>query len=359
MPVASLSPHPIRRPKFARGLSGGRNHSIAAVVINTSKFEDRLGLIRFQARVDSEFSAQGWAPPVWLHTTAESRGPAEARQALAADVDVVVAAGGDGTVRAVAQELAGTSTPLAMLPLGTGNLLARNLGIPLNNVTAAVRLICQGNDKTIDVGWLEIDRPSDDSERQRYAFVVMAGAGFDAAVVAGARPASKRRWGHLAYLLSGARAMGRATTGIRVSVDDEYRSAPFSHGIIVGNCGSLTMGIPLMPAAEPYDGILDAVLLLPRLPASWVSVFWSVLSRNQRPCSSMPRLRGRTVAIQTDIPQPVQVDGDVVGYGTHVRIGVQPRALVLRCASPTSYGGPPLVPTEGQCRQQKLERARN
>lgn len=336
MPVANLIPCPTRRPKFARGLSGAGKYSNAAVVINTSKFEDRLGFIRFQARVDSEFSAHGWAPPTWFPTTAESPGSAQARQALAADVDVVIAAGGDGTIRAVAQELADTSMPLAVLPLGTGNLFARNLGVPLNNVTVAVRLICQGGDRKIDVGWLEIDRAKDGAQSQRHAFMVMAGAGFDAAVVAGARPDLKRRWGHLAYLFSGARAMGRATTGIRVSVDDEHRSAQFSHGMIVGNCGSLTMGIPLMPAAEPYDGILDAVLLLPRLPAAWVSVFWSLLTGNRRPCRSMPRLRGRMVAIQTDVPQPVQVDGDVVGYGTHLRMWVQPQSLVLRCARPTS-----------------------
>ena len=323
-------------------MSDGSNHSIAAVVINTSKFEDGLGLIRFQARVDFEFSAQGWAPPIWLPTTAESPGPAQTRQALAADVDVVIAAGGDGTIRAVAQELVDTSTPLAMLPLGTGNLLARNLGVPLGDVTAAVRLICQGSDRKMDVGWLEIDRAGDGVQRRFHAFMVMAGAGFDAAVVAGARPDLKRKWGHLAYLLAGARAMGRAATGIRVSVDDEHRSAQLSHGMIVGNCGSLTMGIPLMPAAEPYDGILDAVLLLPQHPSAWFSVFWSVLTRSRRPCRSMPRLRGRTVTIQTDMPQPVQVDGDVVGYSKHVRMWVQPQSLVLRCTRP-AYSGRSLL----------------
>lgn len=162
----------------------------------------------------------------------------------------------------------------------------------------------------------------------------MAGAGFDADVVEGAGPASKRKWGHLAYLLSGARAIGRATTGITVSVDGEQRSAKCSHGMIVGNFGSLTMGIPLMPAAEPYDGILDAVLLLPRRPSAWVSVFWSLLTGSRRACTSMPRLRGRSVTIQTNTPQPVQVDGDLVGYGTHVRMWVQPQALTLRCVSP-------------------------
>lgn len=199
-------------------LAAPRRAARAAVVVNPTKFAHPVGLMRFRARVDQEFRRHGWIPPRWFPTTAATRGHQEARRAAAAGVDIVLAAGGDGTIRTVAQELMGTGMPLGLLPAGTGNLLARNLGVPHNDAPAAVRIICEGQDRAVDAGWLELDRTGDDLYTERHLFLVMAGTGFDAAMMAGAGQKMKQRLRHAAYLVSGARALGLVmeTTAVRV-----------------------------------------------------------------------------------------------------------------------------------------------
>lgn len=125
----------------------------AAVILNPTKLDD-LSLLR--RRVDSEVLSAGWRPTVWLETTAEDPGHAAARAALDAGVDLVLVAGGDGTVRVVASELAGTGVSMALLPSGTGNLLARNLSIPLDT-DAALRLALTGRPRRIDVVTVSTD----------------------------------------------------------------------------------------------------------------------------------------------------------------------------------------------------------
>src|SRR5690606_31784764 len=99
-------------------------------------------------------SAAGWAKSLWLETSEADPGVGQARRALAEGADVVITAGGDGTVRAVAQGLQNTGVPLALLPSGTGNLLARNLGLDVNasRMEASVELAFTGVDTAIDVG---------------------------------------------------------------------------------------------------------------------------------------------------------------------------------------------------------------
>ncbi|MCZ9882811.1 diacylglycerol/lipid kinase family protein [Arthrobacter sp. B2a2-09] len=304
--------------------------SQAAIVVNTSKFSTPRAMERFQTEVESTFVSHGWTAPFWLQTTAESRGAKEARWAVRAGVDVVLVAGGDGTIRTVAQELAGSDIPIALLPIGTGNLLARNLGIPRKNITAAVQIACNSKDHPMDVGRLELDRTGNGNEVQGFVFLVMAGAGFDAATVGGADDTMKSGLGPAAYLLSGARATQEKMAFTTICVDGSTRRRRESHGVIVGNCGSLTMGLRLMPGAIPDDGLLDGVALLQRNVTDWARAAWSVVTRSRGRHRSMPRFQGRVIEVLTDAPQPVQVDGDVVGAGRMVRFHVQAEGLLVR-----------------------------
>jgi diacylglycerol kinase (ATP) len=307
----------------------------AAVIINPTKFARGDQLLRFRTEVEEEFTAHGWRAPLWLPTTATTLGRDEARTALAAAINVVLVAGGDGTIRAVAGELIGTGVPLGLLPVGTGNLLARNLGVPLG-IADAVRLACEGGDRPVSVGWLQLDRTGDGSHTERHLFLVMAGAGFDAAMIAGASPALKRHLGHGAYLVAGARSVARTPSPIQVSVDGQSVLTGAAHGVVVGNCGTLTLGLSLMPDADLDDDLLDGVILRPQNPAGWAKVAWTVASRDIEPQPLMPRLRGRSIDVRSEVPQPVQVDGDLMGEARQLHTEVQPAALLVRCVAPVS-----------------------
>ena len=264
----------------------------------------------------------------------------------------MLAAGGDGTIRTVAQELMGTGMPLGLLPAGTGNLLARNLGVPHNDAAAAVRMICEGQDRAVDAGWLELDRIGDGTYTERHLFLVMAGTGFDAAMMAGAGQKMKQRLGHAAYLVSGARALGRVMETATVHVDGRLFLSQPSHGVIVGNCGTLTMGLSLMPEADPCDGMLDGVALLPRSISAWARVAWAVGTRDAQSHDAMPRVRGRAIEVRSESPQPVQVDGELMGLAYGLRTNVQRAGLIVRCHSVQPHG---MAGSRSSMRQQTSE----
>jgi diacylglycerol kinase family enzyme len=159
------------------------------VVVNPIHIDDLAKLHTLITRVCAEL---GWGPPLWLQTTVKDPGGGQARSALAAGADVVLACGGDGTIRHVAQVLAGSGTPLGLVPTGTSNLLARHLAIGLNDPAQATRIALSGKNRAVDIGRVLID---DRAEEQ--VFMVMAGVGFAAAIMAGASPESRlggARW---------------------------------------------------------------------------------------------------------------------------------------------------------------------
>src|SRR5690606_37121938 len=151
----------------------GYNRRKLAIVLNPAKPEDPVG---FRQQLERLARERGWPNPLWLETTVDDPGYAMTRQALAENADLVIAAGGDGTVRAVSSELAGTGVPLGVVPVGTGNLLARNLGIPLDTAPA-IRVARGGGERRIDV----VSGPGDGLPPER--FVLMAGLGLGAAGV--------------------------------------------------------------------------------------------------------------------------------------------------------------------------------
>ncbi|MCU1475633.1 MAG: diacylglycerol kinase [Subtercola sp.] len=142
---------------------------VAAVVYNPIKVD--IAVLR--ANVEAEAQAAGWGETLWFETTVEDGGQGVTRQALEQNVDMVISAGGDGTVRAVAEALHDSNTPLALLPSGTGNLLARNLKLTLGDMPGSVHSAFTGIDRAIDLGLIDIERA--DTSRDRHAFVVMAG----------------------------------------------------------------------------------------------------------------------------------------------------------------------------------------
>lgn len=293
---------------------------LAAVVVNPTKIEDDT-----RARITAVCTGLGWAEPLWLETTVEDPGTGQARLAVQQGADVVLACGGDGTVRSVAQQLAGTGIAMGLIPAGTGNLLARTIGTPLQDVAAATRIALTGDDRAVDVGRIRIDGA--DEER---VFLVMAGTGFDAAIMENTPEALKGRVGPLAYVFSGLRAMRGRRTRITLTFDDGEPMRRRTRTVLVGNSGTLLGGLVLMPRATIDDGVFDIVNLAPKGLPGWIAVAARVVTRRRRGHSRVEHWQARSILIEADDPQPSQLDGDPIGDVQELRIRVDPGALVVR-----------------------------
>ncbi|MGH3917135.1 MAG: diacylglycerol/lipid kinase family protein [Pseudonocardiaceae bacterium] len=295
---------------------------LPAVVVNPSRFTDLTPVHTNVTRVCAEL---GWAAPLWLETTIEDPGMGQAKTALAAGADVVLVCGGDGTIRNVAQILAGSGTALGLLPAGTGNLLARNLAMRLGDIAGATRIALSGESRPVDVGRLRIN-----DAVEEHVFLVMAGMGFDAAMMAGAPVRLKARMGQLAYVISGVRALKGPQVRITLTIDGAAARRRRVRTVVVGNCGRLLGGLVLMPAAKVDDGLLDVVTIAPKGIIGWFAVAARVLSRQRSGRPIVEHWQGAAITITSEEPQPAQLDGDTMGKAQVLRMRVDPGALLVR-----------------------------
>jgi len=255
---------------------------------------------------------------LWLETTREDPGRGQAAKAVAEGVDLVVAQGGDGTVMACVTGLAGTEVPLAVLPGGTGNLLATNFDIPAD-LEGAVEVALEGERVRLDVAALDDDR-----------FVVMGGIGFDAAMLRDADPKLKEQLGAVAYVLSGFRNLRRRATRFRLRLDDRPPLERTGQGVLIGNLGRLQGGLPVMPDARPDDGLLDVAVLQTRTVLDWLALAARVLLRRRHKDPQLELFTARRVEVGCDRPQPVERDGDPLETPRdHLVVEVVPAALTL------------------------------
>jgi YegS/Rv2252/BmrU family lipid kinase len=303
---------------------------LAAVVVNPTKAEPHT--LHDVAGVCAEL---GWREPLWLETTIEDPGTGQAREALRRGADVVLACGGDGTVRTVAEVLAGTSTAMALIPAGTGNLLARTIGTPLNGVSAATRVALRGDERKIDVGRVRVD-----DEQDERVFLVMAGTGFDAAIMQATPETLKGRVGPFAYVISGLRAMRGQRTRVTLVLDDGEPLRRRTRTVLIGNSGTLLGGLVLMPRAHIDDGVFDVVNLAPKGVVGWVAVAARVITRQRRGHPLVEHWQAKSIDIRTESAQPAQLDGDPIGDVARLRVRVEPGALIMRVPVPPAADAP-------------------
>ncbi|RTE49182.1 diacylglycerol kinase family protein [Actinobaculum sp. 352] len=306
----------------------------------------------------------GLGEPVWIPTTAQDAGGGQARRALDLNPSVVIAAGGDGTVRQVAGALAGTGVPLGIMPIGTGNLLARNLGIPLDSERNMASVAITGRTRRIDIGWMNAPVMSQEERAQLTAsvpdavpfegtvpFVVISGIGFDAKVMSDTNARLKRSLGWIAYIFSGLRHLsgerlhatiitGRdGTPGADTSsYADDTGVQTEARSIMFANCGRLPGGFVVAPEARVDDGWLDIAVMNTRGGL----IGWGDLVRRAGTQSvgetrgALPEAgniklrRTRQVTVTTSRPEQVEADGDLLGFARHVSAWVEEGALAVR-----------------------------
>lgn len=295
--------------------AGGR----CAVIANPIKVSDG-----FRGALTEALREGGWAEPLWLETAEDDPGRSMAATAVAEQVDLVIAAGGDGTVRVVADGLAGTGIPMGIVPEGTANLLSRNLGIPQNELEA-IAVALTGHTRSIDLVKLSVDG----SEGEHFA--VMAGMGIDAVIMDETDPELKSKIGAGAYFVAAAKALGRLPVSMRIRVDNHRVHRRRAMICVVGNVSTLTGNLVLIPGAKPDDGLLDVYVASPHRFTHWIRVFLRLITRRRQGGDDrVDQWRGRRVEVVLERPDNYQLDGDVVGELRRLVAEVQPNALAVR-----------------------------
>jgi diacylglycerol kinase (ATP) len=313
------------------------------VVVNPTKFDD---LADVKDRVGKICADRGWGEPVFVETTEEDPGVGQAQEALDRGIDVLCPLGGDGTVRAVATALVSTDTPIGLLPGGTGNLLARNLELPIDTIEEALEVVLTGTNRRIDVGLVRLfpdsasadplkgdDPPTEDDPRRddEEVFLVMAGIGIDAEVMAKTNEKVKGILGWPAYVLAGIARLFTRGFMVKVSAGGGDPQVQHARSVIIGNCGTLQGGVGLMPDAKLDDGILDGVILAPKGAFGWGAVVADLASRHRRGHRQIVRLTSRTIRVTTGKePIETQIDGDPKGEQHGLSTRVLPRSLIVR-----------------------------
>ncbi len=292
-----------------------------AVILNPIKVDDPAA---FRAQVNARAAELGWGEPTWFETTVEDPGRSMAHDAALGGAELVVVCGGDGTVRTVCAELAGTGIPVGVIPAGTGNLLARNLDLPLY-LNAAIDVAFNGQDRAID-----LVRISGDGLEEDEHFLVMAGMGFDAAIMEGANEQIKAKVGWLAYVVSGLRNLMFPAIRVEISIDDEPFTKHRARTIVVGNVGFLQAGLPLLPDAAIDDGRIDVVIVNPKRFLSWLKVVVRVITRWRKTDDTVNRMTGQKVVIRAAHEAPRQIDGDPIGAGHELTCECLPGRLLVR-----------------------------
>lgn len=297
-----------------------------AIVINPSKnhADDALALLR------ERLAALGAPDPLVHETTVEDAGASQTRAALEAGADVVIAAGGDGTVRAVAAELLDrTDVVLGILPLGTGNLLARNLGIDVDDLDRALDAILEGPTEPLDA--LRIDSMLADHSEQQHISLVAAGMGIDAEVMMETNEQLKKFVGPAAYTATAVgKMLGWHRHPVRVSVDGGAWETARARTVMLANAGYIQGGIQYAPGVRLDDGRQQAVIMTPKSMAGWALVAAKTLLRLRTDVPVMMYLTGQTITVRPFYALAAQVDGDPIGEVTSLRSTVLRHALRVR-----------------------------
>lgn len=280
-------------------------------------------IARASARGVRALESRGAVDVRW---TGEARADALARDALAEGADAVIVVGGDGTIRDVADVLAGTGVPMGIVPAGTANLFARNLDLPLRDLDRAAAIALDAAPLPTDLGRVVLH--ADGRVHAPRVFLVVVGIGHDATAVEAASLARKRRLGWGAYVIAGARRFANPLLDVRARLDDEPAMRTQAWTVLVHNTARITMGLRVVPGTRPDDGLLHLAAVSPRRIAHWGRIAASGMGL-ARAEGVLSHRTGRRVRLEAD-RIPVQIDGDAHGRITRLDAWIDPGVLLVR-----------------------------
>lgn len=263
--------------------------------------------------------ADGGVPdPFWREVEDGDDAPGAVAEALAAGAELIFIWGGDGTVRRCLEQFTSSGADLALLPAGTGNLLASNLGVP-GDVVQGVQIGLRGRRVITDTGTVNGER-----------FAVMAGAGFDARMIAGASKALKSRFGRAAYVWAGARALGAPPIRASIRVDGAllYRGALSC--ILVGNMNRILGGMKVFQGSQPDDGLLEVGVVTARGRLQWLWTLLRVLIGRAERSPFVVMARGTDIRVTFDHAVAYELDGDLRDPARELQVRVDPGSLAIR-----------------------------
>jgi diacylglycerol kinase (ATP) len=260
---------------------------------------------------------EGIADPLWYEVKKSRHAPKRARQATENGAKLILVWGGDGTVQRCIDAVAGTGAAVAILPAGTANLLATNLRVP-DDVRSAVQVALHGSRQEYDTGLVNGEH-----------FTVMAGAGFDARLIAGAGRRMKDRLGRTAYICTSVRNLMARRVTATVEVDGRLFFKGRVSLVLAANVGTIFGGVQVFTAAEPDDGFLELGVVTARNPVDWARTLGRVALRSADQSPFVEMTRGRSFRIRFDRKLRYEIDGGVRPAAKDLRIDVQPRSITI------------------------------
>ncbi|NYF59431.1 diacylglycerol/lipid kinase family protein [Micromonospora purpureochromogenes] len=263
--------------------------------------------------------AAGVEDLLWYEVPKSRKAPKKVRKALKKGADLIFVWGGDGMVQRCADALAGSDAAMAILPAGTANLFAANLGIPAD-LPEAVRIGLHGHRRRLDLGRLNGEH-----------FAVMAGAGFDGDLIREADRKLKGRLGRVAYLWTGLRHVRGELVRTRIRVDGADWFDGEASCVLFGNVGTITGGVPAFDDARPDDGALEIGVSTASGAVDWARTLGRMAAGRSEDSPFVRITRGRKVKVRFAVPKTYELDGGARTETTRLKVRVVPAALTVCC----------------------------
>lgn len=295
--------------------------SVAVVAHSGKSFGGGLGELR------DVLAREGFPDPLWYEVAKSRQAPKYARRALADGADLVFVWGGDGTVQRCIDAVAGKSATIAILPAGTANLLATNLGVP-SDLAEAVRVGLHGHRRPVDTGTVNGEH-----------FAVMAGAGFDALMIKDADRGMKDRIGRAAYLWTGTKNLTAKRAKATIEVDGKRFFKGLVSCVLVGNVGQILGGIKAFKGARPDDGVLELGVVTAQNPIQWTRTLGRMALGNAGKSPFVNTTKGKKFTVEFDRKFPYELDGGARPGKRKLRIRVHPASVLVCVPSASRKGG--------------------